>query len=319
MRRLMLLGVVAAAAVVSVSARVAPPAHVNDGYGDFVFVPAGAFSMGDNFGDGESRERPVHVVDLDAFYIGKYEITNADWRKFQDDPGYANPAFWPNGYVTPKDQIPYWTQANNHGGGTPGSDPYPVLGVNWDSAVAYCHWLSAKTGKTYRLPTEAEWEKAARGTDQRKYPWGNTIDHSYANFVEAQAVRHRPARRLLRRIPTRRSADARQRVAVRRLRHGGQRDGVVRGLVQPGLLFRFAKKESDGAGHGRLSRAARWHLLRRSLRPSHLRALGRVAFTPGAPDDRVQSGATAVVLDRGERAAPCAWSWVRPCPSGSWV
>ena len=68
-------------------------------------------------------------------------------------------------------------------GGTPDSDNYPMMGVNWDSAVAYCNWLSAKTGRTYRLPTEAEWEKAARGTDQRRYPWGNSIDPSYANFV----------------------------------------------------------------------------------------------------------------------------------------
>jgi formylglycine-generating enzyme required for sulfatase activity len=61
-----------------------------------------------------------------------------------------------------------------------------VLGVNWDSASAYCNWLSAKTGKKYRLPTEAEWEKAARGTDQRRFPWGNSIDRSYANYVGAQ-------------------------------------------------------------------------------------------------------------------------------------
>jgi formylglycine-generating enzyme required for sulfatase activity len=61
-----------------------------------------------------------------------------------------------------------------------------VLGVNWDSATAYCRWLSAKTGKKYRLPTEAEWEKAARGTDQRRFPWGNSIDRSYANYTGAQ-------------------------------------------------------------------------------------------------------------------------------------
>jgi formylglycine-generating enzyme required for sulfatase activity len=157
---------------------------VNDGYGDFVFVPAGPFKMGDNVGDGEARERPVHTVDLDAFYIGKYEVTNGDWRKFRDDPGYDDPKYWPGGRPVPKDQIPYWNDPRNHGGGTPDSDPYPVLGVNWDAATAYCNWLSAKTGKKYRLPTEAEWEKAARGADQRKFPWGNSIDHSYATYVK---------------------------------------------------------------------------------------------------------------------------------------
>jgi formylglycine-generating enzyme required for sulfatase activity len=173
------LALIAAAPLISY----APPPSVNDGYGDFVFVPAGPFKMGDNFGDGEARERPVHVVDLDAFYIGKYEITNGDWKKFRDDPGYDDAKFWPGGRIAAKNQITYWTDPRNHGGGTPNSDAYPLLGVNWDSATAYCNWLSAKTGKKYRLPTEAEWEKAARGTDQRKYPWGNTIDHSYANFV----------------------------------------------------------------------------------------------------------------------------------------
>jgi formylglycine-generating enzyme required for sulfatase activity len=159
---------------------------IDDGYGTYVLVPAGAFRMGDNFNEGESRERPVHVVELDAFYISRFEMTNSEWRKFRDDPGYADPGLWPDGRIVPKGQVPYWTQANNHGGGTPESDAYPVLGVNWDSAVAYCKWLSAKTGKKYRLPTEAEWEKAARGTDQRRYPWGNAIDRSYANFVGAQ-------------------------------------------------------------------------------------------------------------------------------------
>jgi len=159
---------------------------VNDGYGEYVYVPAGAFRMGDNFGDGDARERPVHVVELDAYYIAKFEMTNGEWRRFRDDPDYADPKFWPAGRVVPRDQVPYWTQGNNHGGGTPGSDAYPVQGVNWDAAVAYCNWLSAKAGKMYRLPTEAEWEKAARGTDQRKYPWGNAIDRTLANFVGAQ-------------------------------------------------------------------------------------------------------------------------------------
>ena len=57
-----------------------PPKIVNDGHGDYVYVSAGSFHMGDNFGDGEARERPAHIVDLDAFYIGKFEITNKEWR-----------------------------------------------------------------------------------------------------------------------------------------------------------------------------------------------------------------------------------------------
>ena len=162
------------------------PTVVNDGHGDFLLVPAGAFDMGDRTGDGLARERPSHTVTLDAFYIGKYEVTNREWRRFRDDPGYDDPKFWPNGRVVPRDQVPYWTQPNNHGGGTPDSDDYPVIGVNWDSATAYCAWLSARTGKNYRLPTEAEWEKAARGTDGRRYPWGNGIDRSLANYVGAQ-------------------------------------------------------------------------------------------------------------------------------------
>jgi formylglycine-generating enzyme required for sulfatase activity/acetyl esterase/lipase len=160
--------------------------HVNDGFGDYVYVPAGAFEMGDSAGDGLSREGPAHLVELDAFYIGKFEVSNAEWKRFRDDPGYDDVKLWPNRRVVPRDQIPYWTQPNNHGGGTPGSDAYPALGVNWDAASAYTAWLSARTGKRYRLPTEAEWEKAARGTDRRRYPWGEAVDHSYANFVGAQ-------------------------------------------------------------------------------------------------------------------------------------
>jgi formylglycine-generating enzyme required for sulfatase activity len=187
-RHLVLMAAGLCLAAFSVSSH--PPATqpvANDGYGDYVYVPAGPFRMGDNFGDGDPRERPVHLVDLDAFYIAKYEITNDQWKRFRDDPAYEDPKFWPGGRPVPKDQSPYWNDPRNHGGGTPGSGDYPVLAVNWDASVAYCNWLSAKTGKKYRLPTEAEWEKAARGTDQRRYPWGNVIDQSYANFVGTQA------------------------------------------------------------------------------------------------------------------------------------
>ncbi len=176
-----------AVATASAPARSGPIRTVNDGYGDYVFVPAGSFKMGDDSKDALAREKPAHTVDLDAFYISKFEITNREWKRFRDDPGYDDPKFWPNGRVVPRDQIPYWTQPNNHGGGPPGSDEYPVIGVNWDGATAYCAWLSARTGQRYRLPSEAEWEKAARGTDARRFPFGQTIDRQKANYVGAQA------------------------------------------------------------------------------------------------------------------------------------
>lgn len=156
------------------------PPVVNDGYGDYALVPAGPFQMGDNFNEGNERERPVHVVELDSYYIGKYNVTNAEYKKFRDDPGYNDPRFWPEGKLNHMSF--WWTNEPNHGGGLRGNENYPVVGITWEQAVAYSNWLSAKTGKKYRLPPEAEWEKAARGTGQRRYPWGNQIDASYTNF-----------------------------------------------------------------------------------------------------------------------------------------
>ena len=280
-----------------------PPAVVNDGHGDYVYVPAGSFHMGDNFGDGEARERPAHVVDLDAFYIGKYEMTNAEWRVFRDDPGYDDTKFWPGGRVVPKNQNSYWTNASQHGGGTPDSDGYPLQGVNWDAAAAYCNWLSAKTGKKYRLPTEAEWEKAARGTDQRQYPWGNTIDHSYANFTGG-------------------------------FNFGtlaGFYDGSKRGDLQTHsnaspygafdmagnvmewcqdwysreLLRVLAAQEPEGAGERLLSRGARRKLLPGSAGPADLRPVGRMAVGSGAPYVGIPGSAGALARFSGSaRAVP---------------
>lgn len=187
LRRLGVAVCTVAMAALAFSPVASQSASVDDGYGELVFVPAGPFLMGDDAGVGEPRERPAHTVELDAFYIAKYETTNAQWKRFLEDPGYQDTRFWPDGRVVPIEQIPYWTQPTNHGGATPDSANYPVIGVNWDAAVAYCRWLSAKTGKTYRLPTEAEWEKAARGADGRRYPWGDTIDHDVANFVGSQS------------------------------------------------------------------------------------------------------------------------------------
>src|SRR5438874_10998835 len=102
------------------------PKSVNDGFGDYLLVPAGAFQMGDNFNEGNPRERPVHSVTLDAFYIGKYLITNGEFRKFRDDAGYDDAKFWPGGKPIDKSLMVYWNNPQYHGGGTPDSDAYPV-------------------------------------------------------------------------------------------------------------------------------------------------------------------------------------------------
>jgi len=170
---------------------------VNDGYGDYILVPAGLFLMGNNFNEADSNALPVHKVNLSDYYIGKYEVTNGEYNKFIDDGGYTNKEFWTaGGFEEYGSQPLYWTKAdfNGHeiyGGGIPGNDNFPVVGVSWYEAHAYCEWLSEKTGKTYRLPTEAEWEKAARGTDQRRFPWGNEIENSLSNYTgNSDITRH---------------------------------------------------------------------------------------------------------------------------------
>ena len=131
---------------------------------EMVFVPAGEFIMGSPAGEGYDEEHPQRSVYLDAFYIGKYEVTNAEYKKCVD-AGTCEP---PAGRESITRDSYY---------GNPEYDNYPVIYVSWDDANAYCEWM----GK--RLPTEAEWEKAARGTDGRKYPWGNEApDRTKLNY-----------------------------------------------------------------------------------------------------------------------------------------
>ena len=147
------------------------------GAAEMVLVPAGDFTMGSTVGG--TNEQPVHTVYLDAFYIDKYEVTNAQFELFIDAGGYTTQAYWSAegwsarstyGWTLP----PYWTDGDMHSG--PAWPDFPVHGVSWYEAEAYANFA----GK--RLPTEAEWEKAARGTDQRTYPWGEGIDGRRANY-----------------------------------------------------------------------------------------------------------------------------------------
>ncbi len=160
-----------------------PGETLNEGFGDFVLVPAGPFLMGDNHAEGDPDEVPVHEVRLDSFYMARDKVTNADYARFMSDGGYESSEYWEAGGFREYGQAPrHWTREEYHGGGTQGGNDFPVVGVSWFEASAYCSWVSRETGATYRLPTEAEWEKAARGTDQRRFPWGEEIDGSYANY-----------------------------------------------------------------------------------------------------------------------------------------
>ena len=140
------------------------PAPTTQPATDMVLVPAGPFLMGSDADDPD--EAPQHQVDLPAFEIDLFEVTNAQFAAFVEVTGYQTDA-------------EKGGEAGWHGFYAEGKDNHPVVKVSWNDAVAYCQRL----GK--RLPTEAEWEKAARGTDGRVYPWGNEWDASRLNSYQS--------------------------------------------------------------------------------------------------------------------------------------
>jgi formylglycine-generating enzyme required for sulfatase activity len=138
----------------------------------FVYVPAGTFMMGSPAGVGYDDERPAHEVTLAAYWIGQTEVTNAQYRRFVAAGGYTQETLWtPAGCQWRREnnitEPLYWDDTQWNG------DNYPVVGVSWYEASAFATWLSQETGLTVRLPSEAEWERAARGEDGRTYPWGD--------------------------------------------------------------------------------------------------------------------------------------------------
>ncbi len=126
---------------------------------DWTPVPAGKFTMGsDREKDSQAQENeaPQHIVDLPEYAIAIHPITHALYARFVKATGHLAPANWVG------EQAPA------------GKDNHPVVAVSWFDATAYCKWASAETGRAISLPTEAQWEKAARGTHRRIWPWGNT-------------------------------------------------------------------------------------------------------------------------------------------------
>ncbi|MFQ5855433.1 MAG: SUMF1/EgtB/PvdO family nonheme iron enzyme [Anaerolineae bacterium] len=117
-------------------------------------------------------EMPQHSIELPIYAISRYPVTVADFARFVEDGGYQARKFWTEaGWRTRVHEG--WTQPRYWDDDEYNDPAQPVVGVSWYEAVAYCNWLAAQTGKPYRLPSEAEWEKAARGTDARRYPWGD--------------------------------------------------------------------------------------------------------------------------------------------------
>jgi formylglycine-generating enzyme required for sulfatase activity len=133
-----------------------------------VYVPAGEFTMGSLKDDPEARrdEMPQHIVYLDAFWIDRTEVTNAQYRRCVEAGTCREPGCWDQAKFNAADQ--------------------PVVCVDWWDAQSYCQWVGAQ------LPTEAQWEKAARGTDGRRYPWGDEWDSSRCNSIESSLRRTVP-------------------------------------------------------------------------------------------------------------------------------
>lgn len=167
---------------------------------EMVKIPAGEFLMGSTpqqviklikrFPEVEKRllerEIPQHKVYLKAYLIGKYLVTNKEFAQFIRETGYLTTAErLENGFVFNPNfnevKGANWKHPFGPNSNIKDKDTHPAVQVSWDDAQEYCKWLSVKTNNDCRLPTEAEWEKAARGTDGRIFPWGNNWNPAICN------------------------------------------------------------------------------------------------------------------------------------------
>ncbi len=166
---------------------------------DLARIPGGDFLMGS--ADAEADERPVHRVTVSEFFIGRFPVTQEEYARFVRATGYPVPSIRSMPLITQGGRditfrelgLPYvW----HDGDPPPGHGSHPVVLVRYDDAQAYCAWLTETLGRTVRLPTEAEWEKAARGgAEALRYPWGNDIDATRANYLSDPVLkRHRGTR-----------------------------------------------------------------------------------------------------------------------------
>ena len=153
-----------------------------------VRIPAGTFRMGQDTGQARADEKPAHAVNVPAFAAGAYEVTQAEFAAFVATSGYATPA----GCQTDRALGGRWRfdpDATWRDPGFPTGERLPVVCVNWADANAYAAWLSTKTGKHYRLLSEAEWEYAGRAGSTTEYWWGDGADDlcAWANGPDQSA------------------------------------------------------------------------------------------------------------------------------------
>jgi formylglycine-generating enzyme len=160
---------------------------------DLARIPAGDFLMG--AADAEDDERPVHRVYVSEFLIGRFPVTQDEYSRFIRATGYPAPGIRGLPLVAAggrdglfKELAAAYVWAGNEPPAGHGS--HPIVLVRYDDAVAYCRWLTESLGRPFRLPTEAEWEKAARGAAEGlRYPWGSEIEPSRCNFLSDPSVK----------------------------------------------------------------------------------------------------------------------------------
>ena len=155
-----------------------------------VYIPTGSFRMGDIQGGGDSNEKPVHRVSVSAFLLGQTEVTVGQFRAFVDASGYKTEAEQEDrGCRTYENGSWDWRSGKNwRNPGFKQSAKEPVVCLSWNDTQGYIKWLSEKTGERYRLPSEAEWEYAARAGSETKYFFGNSASDlcRYANGAAAE-------------------------------------------------------------------------------------------------------------------------------------
>jgi formylglycine-generating enzyme required for sulfatase activity len=166
---------------------------------DLARIPGGEFLMGS--ADGDHDERPVHRVHVSEFFIGRCTVTQDDYARFVRATGHPPPAVRELPLITAGGlDASFRELAASYvwAGGAPpaGRGAHPVVLVRYEDAAAYCRWLSGELGRLVRLPTEAEWERAARGgVDGQRYPWGDDITAAHGNYLsDAGAKRDRGTR-----------------------------------------------------------------------------------------------------------------------------